>query len=274
MILAALVGGAAWAGSCCVAGANGDPLWLLGDEGAAAGVGLSGASFVGARSLDGDVRIDGTDGLDLRLGMRGARRVGELVQVGGELPVVMRLAESSLWVGAGDARAWAIVEPWSADERIAPALRLGLDLPLSAVVKDAATGLGYGLGRVGVSLGYAGERYGLRGAATALVPYATDAQNAPGLGAELGLGGVARLRPTLVATASLGWFIAGPGVVDGVAVGAGRADSSAALGLGWSVTPLTRLDLGLSASVPVRGLGYNVPLTVAGGASLTRRWIR
>ena len=32
MILAALLGGAAWAGSCCVAGANGDPLWLLGEE--------------------------------------------------------------------------------------------------------------------------------------------------------------------------------------------------------------------------------------------------
>ena len=39
MIFAALVfGGAAWAGSCCVAGANGDPLWLLGEEVAAAAV--------------------------------------------------------------------------------------------------------------------------------------------------------------------------------------------------------------------------------------------
>ncbi|MBK9647031.1 MAG: hypothetical protein IPO67_18050 [Deltaproteobacteria bacterium] len=59
MIFAALVlGGAAWAGSCCVAGANGDPLWLLGEELAAVGVGLSGAQFYGARSLAGDVRID------------------------------------------------------------------------------------------------------------------------------------------------------------------------------------------------------------------------
>ena len=274
MILVALLGGAAWAGSCCVAGANGDPLWLLGEEVAAAGVGLSAASFYGARSLAGDVRIDGGDGLDLRLGARGARRVGEWVQLGGELPLVMRRSESQSMVGPGDARAWAIVEPWSADERLAPALRLGVDLPLGAAADGAATGLGYGLGRVGVSLGYAGETFGVRAAATGLIPYATDAQNSPGFGAEMTLGGVARLRPTLVTTASLGWFLAGPGVVDGVAVGAGRSDWSAALGLGWSVTPVTRLDLGLSASLPLPGIGHNVPLTAAGGASLTRRWSR
>ena len=275
MILAALaLGGAAFAGSCCVAGANGDPLWLLGEEVGAAGVGLSGGSFYGARSLAGDVRIDGADGLDLRLGLRGARRVGEFVQVGAELPGVARLSDEPAQVGPGDARAWAIVEPWSADERLAPALRLGVDVPLSAAASGAATGLGYGLARVGLSLGYAGERFGLRAAATGLMPYATDAQNTPGFGAEMSLGGVVRLGPTLVTTASLGWFTAGPGAVDGVAVGAGRADWSAAVGLGWSATPLTRLDVGLSASVPLGGLGHNVPLTAAGGASLTRRWSR
>ena len=275
MIFAAFaLGGAAWAGSCCVAGANGDPLWLLGEEVAAVGVGLSGAQFYGARSLAGDVRIDGAEGLDLRLGVRGARRVGEFVQVGAELPGVVRLSDEPAQVGPGDARAWAIVEPWSPDERLAPALRLGIDAPLSAAANDAATGLGYGLARAGLSLGYAGERFGLRAAATGLVPYATDAQMAPGLGAELSLGGVARLRPTLVTTASLGWFTARPGAVDGLVVGAGRADWSAAVGLGWSITPLTRLDLGLSASVPLRGFGHNAPLTTAGGASLTRRWSR
>lgn len=275
MILAAwALGGAALAGSCCVAGANGDPLWLLGEEVAALGVGLSGASFYGARSLSGDLRIDGGEGLDWRLGLRGARRVGELVQLGAELPAVLRGAEEPVVVGPGDARAWAIIEPWSPDDRLAPALRLGLDAPLSAAADDAATGLGYGLARVGLSLGYAGEALGLRAAATGLVPYATDAQSTPGLGLELSLGGVARLRPTLVTTASLGGLIARPGAVDGVVVGAGRADWSAAVGLGWSITPLTRLDLGVSASVPLRGLGHNVPLTAAGGASLTRRWSR
>jgi hypothetical protein len=274
VILAALVGGAAFAGSCCVAGANGDPLWLLGEEVAAVGVGLSGADFYGARSLAGDVRIDGGDGLDLRLALRGARRIVERVQLGGELPAVMQRSESRMTVGPGDARAWAIVEPWSADERLAPALRLGLDVPLGAAADGAATGLGYGLARVGLSLGYAGEIFGLRAAATGLVPYATDAQSSPGLGAELSLGGVARLRPTLVTTVSLGGLIAAPGVVDGVAVGAGRADWSAALGLGWSITPNTRMDLGLSASVPLRGIGHNVPLTAAGGVSITRRWSR
>ncbi|MCK6520850.1 hypothetical protein L6R49_05340 [Myxococcota bacterium] len=273
MILAALtLGGAALAGSCCVAGANGDPLWLLGGEVAAVGAGLSGASFYGARSLGGDLRLDGAEGLDLRVAVRGARRFGRHVQLGAELPLVVRLGGEVGAVGPGDARAWAIVEPWSADRRLSPALRLGVDAPLSAVANGAATGLGYGMARAGLSLGYAGDVLGVRAAGTGLIPYATDAESAPGLGAELSLGGVVRLRPTLVTTASFAWLTTRPGAVNGLVVGAGRADLSASAGLGWSLTPLTRLDLGLSASVPLPGLGHNVPLTVAGGASLTRRW--
>ncbi|MEY3210197.1 MAG: hypothetical protein RIT28_678 [Pseudomonadota bacterium] len=274
MLAALALGGAAFAGSCCVAGANGDPLWLIGEEVAAVGVALSGASFYGARSLGGEVRLDGLSGLDLRLGLRGARRLGDHVQLGGELPGLLRLSGEPAVVGPGDARAWAIVEPWSPDDRVAPALRLGLDAPLSAAAGEAATGLGYGLLRAGLSVGYAGDTLGLRAAATGLIPYAAEAQNAPGLGVELSLGGVVRLGPTLVTTASLGGLVARPGAVDGVVVGAGRADWSAAVGLGWSIDPLTRLDLGLSASVPLQGVGHNAPLTAAGGASFTRRWIR